>query len=371
MSRSRGGLSFQNESIVIVCEGTETENRYFKALGELSDIERVDVFPEPSKPVKKKAKENRKSASRQLKRGEKIKGSKTEYIPGVRDENDEEYKKYMAEPIRWVRAAHLLMDKEGYYEAWAVYDLDKGRDKGHEDASDYIKDVENLHIAFSAYSFEEWLLLHFERNAQAFLYSECKEGPKKNKKKVKCGQQGCTSSNNCLGGTCLGGRLRSQGYIPQYAKEDGDQYVDFTIERLHYACVNAAWSRSLSKEPFYKCNPYSNADKLVMRLLSKNYDITWVKIGEVFCFEGSWLKIEKAKGNIIVKRIGGNQIVGITREQVYWCDARYELMQDALSVERIVLTIDNKSEALTNPPGGATVLCMRGLGGKEYYFEII
>lgn len=367
MSRSRGGLPLHNESIVIVCEGTETENRYFKALGELSALEKVDVFPEPSKPVKKKAKEKRNSAARKLERGEKINGSKKEYISGVRDESDEMYKKYMSEAIRWVRAAHLLMHNEGYYEAWAVYDLDQGREKGHEEAFKYINDVENLHIAFSAYSIEEWFLLHFERNRHPFLCSECKEGAKK--KKVNCGIKNCPSPNNCHGEKCLGGRLREQGYIPEYAKEDGDKYAMMTLDKLHYACVNAAWTRSLSNEPFYKCNPYSNADKLVMRLLGKSYDIAWVKMDDEFTYGECLLRIEKDEKNIRLVHVGGKPIVGISQEQMYWCDENYTPEQEAFSIDRIVLTTDKKVVEIPNPPIGLTILCMREIGGKEYYIE--
>lgn len=46
--------------------------------------------------------------------------------------------------------------------------------KRHQEARKDAENIDNLHIAFSAYSIEEWFLLHFERNAKAFDCSECK-----------------------------------------------------------------------------------------------------------------------------------------------------------------------------------------------------
>ena len=77
----------------------------------------------------------------------------------------------------------LFMEREKYVEGWAVYDLDNksGRtSQHHKEAREDPKKVDNLHIAFSSYSIEEWFLLHFERNPKAFENSECKDKNKQN-----------------------------------------------------------------------------------------------------------------------------------------------------------------------------------------------
>ena len=239
--RIKKSKSLNNDSVVIVCEGTETENAYFEEMGRFSPLARIKVLPEPSQPVSTVDKERREMPPRSLESVILDGVSSKSYIAGVKDVDDVEYQKYKTEPLRWVRAADLLKAHGKFYEAWAVYDLDQGR--AHEDAYEYIKSDENLHIAFSGYSIEEWFLLHFERNEQAYLHSECKKS-----EKIKCGHMKCDADWNCRGSKCLGGRLRECNYIPEYSKSDGLSLAKLTLDakQRHMAYVNAAWSRFYS-----------------------------------------------------------------------------------------------------------------------------
>lgn len=365
MARSIGGKSLRDDSLVIVCEGTETEYPYFLEL--CKEHPNYRVVPTASEKVTATAKAKRSAVKRKLKKGDSSVFSGKEYYVGLSEVDDETYKRYKAEPTRWVRAAQLFQQRDGYYDAWAVYDLDKCRETAH--AVAYKMQNDRLHIAFSAYCFEEWILLHFERNTNAFTESECK----KDENKVKCGDVECHSQFNCNGNICLGGRLRAQNFIPKYDKKNGKEYAQITLDRFHIACVNAAWSRSLSPDPFYMCNPYSNVDKLVMRLLDKQYDIQWLKPGDVFNVKNNSYKLEYTNNYVKLIRIGGTSVSIIGHDNIFWCDNLYEPLSYACEQAKIFFDDDTAEVQLSNKPNNNAILCIKEFGTVtlEYYFEII
>lgn len=366
MARSRGKKSFCNDSLVIVCEGTETEAPYFMELCKLNDNWRV--VPEESEVVTKEAKHKRNAVCRTLRDGDLSVYSGPEYYVGLPEVDNSTYQEYRKEPLRWVRAAHLFQERFGFFEAWAVFDLDQGRENGLIDARNYILDKENLHIAFSAYSIEEWFLLHFERNPKAFEKSECRDA---HHNKVNCGHDECVSSLNCHGDECLGGRLREGKFIPSYTKKDGSKLVAITKDRRHIAYVNAAWSRSLSTEEVYKRNPYTDVDRLIMRLLNDDYDICWIKRGATFHISGDSHVIEIVDGELKLLYVGKKAASILVGIHIYWCDNKYEPIANALSGEKCILDNNNNhSLRLINKPSDITILCIKDGNRKEYYCEI-
>lgn len=364
-TRSIGIRPLSSQSLVIVCEGTETEQSYFEELAKRTNGINVRVVPTPSEKVDNAAKQNRLHVTRQLKkRSDNAQPLGPEYYVGLPEEDDETYEKYKAEPLRWVRAAQLFQKRKKFYEAWAVYDLDKGRDDAHPKAFDMLTDT--LHVALSAYSIEEWFLLHFERNPQAFSKSECKDV---NDKVVNCGHKKCLSQLNCEGTTCLGGRLRQMGYIPEYKKKLGIDYAQFTICLFHKACVNAAWTRSLSQNPPYECNPYSDVDKLVMRLFDASYNIEWPKIGIIFDIAGESYKIEVRGNGIYLVYEGQTPLIVIAKDDIYWCDDNYNLKVSACNGANVNFNHQKKEVLLLNKPSDTAILCIKK-GNIERYFEI-
>lgn len=366
MARLIGGRSFNNDSLVIVCEGTGTEYPYFKEL--CKQYPSYRVVPKPSEVLSKENKSNRISEELLLSDGEASLYTGHEYYVGIAEDDETKYEMFKSEPTRWVRVAQLLQERDKYYEAWVVYDLDKGRDAAHPVAYEMRSDT--LHIAFSAYSFEEWFLLHFERNSKAFWESECEDA---NGRKVNCGCQDCESDINCHGETCIGGWLRERKYIPEYAKGDGANQVKMTMQRRHIAYVNAAWSRTLSTEEVYKRNPYSDVDKLVMRLLRDDYDIKWLKIRDEFENEGCVYQLDIVNGVLIIRYLRGNVIGVIAACHIYWCDSEYNMLLSACSGANFNFNSGKCEAELCNKPEGAAILCITDYNGnakREYYIKI-
>ena len=153
MARQYQTRSFNDSSIVIVCEGTETEYPYLNKLAEESVFKEHRVVPKPKEIVDKKAKKSRqKEIELQLKEGDVGEFTGPEYYVGLPEIDPPTYETYKSEPIRWVRATQLFMERYHFAEGWAVYDLDNksGRDdKQHQKARKDAGIVMNLHIAFS------------------------------------------------------------------------------------------------------------------------------------------------------------------------------------------------------------------------------
>ena len=190
--------------------GTDTEYLYFSELKDyvLSHFpdrySAIKVVPVPEEIIKEK----------NPKRSAQVR--KLNNVPQYHyyckyESTADAYALYRAQPTRYVREAALFMQEDGYAEGWAVFDNDKH--PAHEAAFQYASQ-DHVGIAFSSYSFEEWLLAHFERCPKAFQHSECKEGDKE----LHCGSIDAVADGDCHGENCIGGRLRSQGYIPDYSK---------------------------------------------------------------------------------------------------------------------------------------------------------
>lgn len=359
------------QRIVIVCEGRETEKPYFEKLVSLSPtISTDDVLIYPIRS-------NEDNGLRKDKA----------YYPGI---YDEDYDDYCYEPMRWVRAAELIISKEKCTEGWVVYDADNnfgGRSQdSHQKSCEHASKIGNLHIAFSAYCIEEWFLLHYERNTNAFHKSECtyeltKPGGKTSQKKVYCGSSSCAREENCHGSLCLGGYLREKkrfevivnGQLLEYDKSKGSIYAEITKEILHQACVNAAWSRSLNphQKP-YMCNPYTDVDKLVMRLLGDSWDISWLKLGEEFYINGEPYFVSKLNGIVTLHHMGTDSAALISKSDIYWCDGSaasdYHNVADVVATNNINF-IKSQDVNLINKPQENAILCIKNKN-TEYYFEV-
>lgn len=197
-------------NIVILCEGSDTEVKYFKDLKEyvernypdrLSDIK---IVPVNNEIIQKK---NKKKGGKPLLPAQRVLSSKHYWSKW--EHSDEEYEIYKAQPTRYVRETQLFMEEDGYVEGWAVFDKDTFTNHAH--AFALADSISGLHIAFSSYCFEEWILLHFERNSKAFISSVCKDNDK---------DRGCGTKVllDCHGTICLGGYIRERGHIADYAK---------------------------------------------------------------------------------------------------------------------------------------------------------
>lgn len=302
MARVRRTTSKNN--IVILCEGTDTEVNYFKDLRNHVDyrFDEIKILPIVEEKVSHK---NNNRKQRQLK-------SSSHYYE-KEEQNNEDYEKYRAQPVRYVREVQLIMQEDGYIEGWAVFDKDKFTH--HAEAFSLAASVEGLHIAFSSYCFEEWLLAHFERNPQPFSVSVCKDINGKDK--------GCGNGvdEDCHGSICLGGRLRECGYIPNYAKNIDSIFLNYTLPRLEHCYMNAAWIRTLSSsQAIYERNPYTDVDVLVKRLLGDNREHYWHRLDEPFDFCGSKLIIHRGDVLLIFYNCGSRSFT-LNGSNASFCDS--------------------------------------------------
>lgn len=259
-------------NIVIVCEGTDTETGYLQELAQAvrtSDPERFsDIRVVPTeKELKECEKRNQDIKKRKLRPASGIAG----WYYNQGEPLDADFQRYRMQPTRYVREAQLYLEDKSYTEAWAVYDKDDFTD--HENARKLADSEPKVNIAFSSVSFEEWLLLHFELNRKAFAKSVCK----KEKKDIECGTG--RHPADCHGETCLGGRLRECGYLPDYAKKGSNLYSRLA-PRLDRARIGAAWTRSLNPdESEWIQNPYTDFDRLVSSLLGISEEYEWKSYG--------------------------------------------------------------------------------------------
>jgi hypothetical protein len=201
--------------IYIVCEGTNTEPNYFKAIGAEPDVyEKYDIKVYPRK-------EDKDNAS--TKGGESIK----------------------TDALNLVEIAQREREKKNYDEVWAVFDKD-GYTK-HKEAFLYAK-KHGVNLAFSSIAFEHWILLHYEQNRTAF--------PK---------------SQNVID------YLEQAGYFTGYSKK-ADISIYPRLQHLTQTAIeNAAWLRmemeknlAACDNKIYELNPYTTVDELVMKLLDFN-----------------------------------------------------------------------------------------------------
>lgn len=159
--------------------------------------------------------------------------------------------------------------KKNYDEVWVVFDKDRDRDgqnlQAIEDAS-----KAKISVAFSSISFEEWVLLHFEKSTTAFQRSDCESRG-----------QVCT----CNGTICASTYIK-QNHYPNYVKGKAKLYDDLSDKRDR-ALEFAAWLK-YHHSPianYHLLNPYTDVDNLVAQLFELP-TIRYVAINNSFSFEG-------------------------------------------------------------------------------------
>ena len=316
--------SFKN-SLVIVCEGTETEYKYFEELASIVRREQPDRFSRikvvPT-PEEKAATDARRSSYKRKMRNT----TQPIFLYHVKEEKSaKEYAQNSAQPARYVREAQLFMIEDGYSDGWAVFDKDIHT--GHKRAWELAVQIPRLRIAFSSYSFEEWILCHFERNSHAYYHSLCK--------RQDCGIQ----HKGCQGRKCLIGRIREKKYIPDFVKSKERLFSNVLAKKLDTAYVNAAWLRSLNKNIVpYQQNPYTNVDELVLQLLDIQDRFEWIKVGEVFEYEGHKFVLHLNKGEILLAYDGTASLV-ITPDRFRYCTAEGKTIS-AVATTNLVFTPD-------------------------------
>ena len=263
--------------MLIICEGEVTEPEYFARLRRMA-IDggiwaAIEIRPKP-KGEEKITPSNR-SPHKSPRPKRKL------ILVEIPNEVDLIEKRYdiKSQPGCWIKEARDGLKDESYEEVWAVFDHD-GRNKT-ENAFQLAREKVNgkvVNIAFSSIAFEHWILLHFERNANAFKKSLCRTGDKIHE----CGS--ITSTDDCGGAHCLIGYMRHNLYLlPNSSTKKTDAFSELLghlteDNNRQIAYANAAWLRHIVPyDPLkpYGINPFTNVDILVQRLLGEEQEIVW------------------------------------------------------------------------------------------------
>ena len=288
----------KKNNIIILCEGTETEVRYFKDLRNYVNAYAPDRFSD----IKIVPVVNDAISTKNNKRKQRTLNPSSTFRYYEKEEMDQgTYNQYKSQPVRYVREVQLFMEEDGYMEGWAVFDRDTFA--YHAEAFSLAASVDNLHIAFSSYCFEEWFLVHFERNPRPFGVSVCKDNADKDK--------GCGTGvvDDCHGEICLAGRLRECNYIVNYAKNKDSILENYTLPRLEQCYANAAWIRTLSTDPIYQRNPYTDVDLLVKHLLDDDRIHHWHELNDSFGFCGSVISVNYSDGVFTINNDGAISVI--------------------------------------------------------------
>jgi RloB-like protein len=171
------------------------------------------------------------------------------------------------DPVNMVKEAKK--SQRSYDEIWVVFDKDRDRDQQNLQAIE-LAYKSKIKIAFSSISFEEWVLLHFEKSTTAFQRSDCESR----------GQE-CT----CFGAICVSTYIKINHY-PTYVKGKAKLYDELSDKRDR-ALEYAAWSKfhHSPKATYHLLNPFTDVDNLVAQLFELP-KIRYSGINNPFYFEG-------------------------------------------------------------------------------------
>lgn len=292
----------QNRNIILVCEGSTTEFGYFTDLkrylvehGIIQNYE-LKIIPDSTTSIYLSNNSNRPNRH--------LMGNRHIFSYYEMQETDEkDYIKYKAQPIRYLREAQLFCNEGTYTEGWAVYDKDKH--PALQDAEIFLQTDDRLHAAFSAYSFEEWLLLHFEYTTKVFYSSECKDS---NDHEYRCGSVSANAEHDCKGIKCLGGLLRHKGYITDYSKKDKELFSTYTLNKNGdiniKPFINATRLRAYNiGKKRIDCDTYTDVDLCVLHLLKKDHRYEWKHVEEPFSIGQCKLIIHRIKNKITIQNL--------------------------------------------------------------------
>ncbi len=300
-----------NYTLLIVCEGENTERAYFQSISDLAQnnsvvwTEGINITISPILRTNEKEDFN---TSHKINHKKKRKQRKLQAARTLTQNEIED--KYKAEPIRFVREAQLGLKDGAFDEAWAVFDYDN-RNCIHAAFDLANSGDKKVKIAYSNYSFEMWVLMHFEKNKTAFSASECRE-----KKEI----LNCNSGihlNDCYGSKCISGYLRKKEYLIESTKETISLYPKLE-NSLEFAFHNAAWLRkqyNLSQS-LDKLTAYTDVDYLVKRLFNRNDLIKWIGFNNDFLIKKTLkIRFESDKNKIVVKIANESQATEIIEKE--------------------------------------------------------
>lgn len=348
----RAKRTINKNEIIIVCEGSSTEYNYFTDLKshiekhpDISPYTFIRILP----AVDERVQQNNGRQPRHL-MGDK---QQLQYYES-KEANKADYELYKAQPVRYVREAELQVIENDYSEGWAVYDWDEKtpdpdkKQKKHDSVNPILaRNTGKLFVAFSSYSFEQWLLCHYECCHHQFTVSDHEAD---NKHSAMCGSSEAVAGKCCDGKDCMAGYLRMKSYIPQYRKEDKHLFSTETLQGTKVsrkAIFNATLLRHCHG-PRFSERPYTDVDILVCKLMGDTFTYHWISPDVEFQCNGTNLRIS-IDGNHITIINTGSRTCLLAQSKFYWGD-EYQDNQEAVYAKTIPLS-PGASEIITCPSG--------------------
>lgn len=258
-------MELNEGSILVVCEGTKTENFFLYDLYKLLTdrgccaITYPEIIPPPEREEdvgtiasgRKRGGRTMMPASRQTK-AEPI-------LPGP-------------PPMNWVQTA--IEGLKAHSEAWVVFDHDDH--PARKDAFGVVRAArnkgQNINIVFSSRSFEYYMLQHFDYLYYKFDQTECHA---ERHKYLHCChptkqplEGACDGELNTLRNCCINGYARKRGYWIE-SKNDNVMSVLPSLWRGICNAYQIKWN-SIKQDfytPIYERNPYLNTYRIVLRFM--------------------------------------------------------------------------------------------------------
>lgn len=196
------------------------------------------------------------------------------------------------------KAKQALEDRSADY-AWAVFDRDN-----HPRMSETFAEAQlaGVKIAFSSRSFEEWVLMHFQKISTTFNATECKDPVGK---PINCGSPVVPI---CAPENCLTGHIRRQNFIPDYSKKKTFDLFNAIKHYTEIAVVNSSWLRfqvnaslNTAQPALQNLNPYTDVDQLIFKLHDRSDIIEWGPSGTDISLNNWTISARIIDGNIVVR----------------------------------------------------------------------
>ncbi|MDN3655412.1 RloB family protein [Ferruginibacter paludis] len=282
-----------NKTLLIICEGVNTEPLFFNSILEeikigTYAIDPIEITIKPEPRIVEIV-ETKKYESFKIERKKQVLRKAISVEP---------FEPKGPPPLKWVLNGQDELKDGTYNEVWVVFDHDNhpARKEAFEKAGEEIGG-RKVNIAFSSMAFEYYLLLNFEQIYFPFNRTECRTTGK-NKKSIECGSN--QNSLDCQGKECINGYASSKGY---WNNSKGVTSLFPLIKtRLQTGFENSVWLRAQSNVretgiEIYNRNPYVNSDELIKRLTGNSW--TWLNIGESYNFRQIEISLDAAQMKLV------------------------------------------------------------------------
>lgn len=294
-------MKLNEGSILIVCEGTKTENYFLDDLFKLLTdrgccaIDYPKIVPPPEREADTETIASGRKRGGRAMNPEAHETKPEPVLPGP-------------PPLNWVNTA--IEGLKSHSEAWVIFDHDDH--PARKEAFDTVRNArnqgQNINIVFSSRSFEYYMLQHFHYLYHQFSQTECHA---ERHKYLHCChptkqplERACDGELNTPGNCCINGYARKRGYWTESKNEN----VMSVLPSLWRGVCNAyhiKWDsiRQDCVTPIYERNPYLNTYRIVLRFMgikSLEFGCPIEIKGVALIYLGNAIRIINNSGNTLI-----------------------------------------------------------------------